>query len=436
MINVMFTILIMLVNVSAVLNVLLILKVFFGSAIKLTNRILFLVGGLYLLVNIGIGLIPGLTSLTIVFVFLFMIVSIFILSNEHKISNCFLAIPAALMYVQWGSVFKLLERLVGLDNLVYHYPEMDVRISTFLPDFILLALMIVIMNKANKGIMETKFTKGEGIVVTIICIIYPVVVAFFDYLDGNINHVLFTPFWLIIMILINVVVIYAVIHRKKAGYYKQVVGQQQEQFQAEYDFFKDYKDNNVDLIKFRHDFNNHMLVVKGLYEKGQYTRANEYIDKLVDATGGLKKTYVTGHEIFDMILKSKAEILGKNNIEFMVEGNLTGLDFIADVDACILFSNLLDNAIEANLNWDALSTTGESKRSIKLIAKTVNKMIYIQLDNTYREGLDNKPTKNNGDVHGIGLQNVREIVEKYNGEQKVYKDNEVYSVKLMFQQNN
>ena len=424
MINVMFTILIMLVNVSAVLNVLLILKVFFGSSIKLTNRILLFVGGIYFLVNIGIGLVPGLTSLTTIFVFLFMVISIFILSQEHKISNCFLAIPAALMYVQWGSVFKLLERLVGLDKLVYHYPEMDVRISTILPDFILLALMIVIMNKANKGIMETKFTKGEGIVITIICIIYPVVVAFFDYLDGNINHVLFTPFWLVIMILVNVVVIYAVIHRKKAGYYKKVAGWQQEQFQAEYDYFKDYRENNVDLIKFRHDFNNHMLVVKGMYEKGQYDRANEYIDKLSEATGGLKKTYVTGHEILDMILKSKAAAMEENNIEFTMEGNLTALDFLEDVDACILFSNIIDNAIEANLNVS-------EGRYIKLSAKTVNKMIYIQLTNPYGEDNEAKVNKTNGDVHGIGLQNVKDIVEKYDGQMDASADAGVYELKIV-----
>ncbi len=426
MINVMFTILIMLVNVSAVLNVLLILKVFFGSSIKLTNRILFLVGGLYLLVNVVIGLIPGLTSLTAIFVFLFMVVSIFILSKEHKISNCFLAIPAALMYVQWGSVFKLLERLVGLDKLVYHYPEMDVRISTFLPDFILLALMIVIMSKANKGIMETKFTKGEGIVVTIICIIYPVVVAFFDYLDGNINHVLFTPFWLIIMILINVVVIYAVIHRKKAGYYKQVVGQQQEKFQAEYEYFREYKKSNKDLIKFRHDFNNHMLVINGMYEKGEYDRANEYIKKLADATGSLKKSFVTGNEILDMILKSKAGIMEENNIKFSMEGNLSALDFMEDVDACILFSNLLDNAIEANMNVDSLM------RYIELSVRIVNKLAYIQLDNSYVVNSGNKPNKTNGNVHGIGLLNVREIVEKYEGQLGIENDEFTYSIKMCF----
>ncbi len=426
MINFILTILIMLVNVSAVLNVLLILKVFFGSALKLTNRALFSVGVLYLLVNVGIGFVPGMTNYTFVVVFLFMVISIFALSQERRIRNCFLAIPAALMYVQWSSVFKLLERLVGLDRLVYHYPEMDVRISTILPDFILLALMILIMNKANKGIMATKLTKGEGVVITIVCIIYPVVVAFFDYLDGQINHVLFTPFWLIAMILINVAVIYAVIHRKKAGYYKQVAGQQKEQFQAEYDYFKEYKKSNKDLIKFRHDFNNHMLVINGMYEKGQYDRANEYIKKLTDATGSLKKAFVTGNEILDMILKSKAGIMEENHIKFSMEGNLSTLDFMEDVDVCILFSNLLDNAIEANMNVARLM------RYIELSVRIVNKLLYIQLDNPFDDNSSNKPNKTNGDVHGIGLQNVREIVEKYEGQLGIEKDDITYSSKMCF----
>ncbi len=424
MIELIINILIMLVNVSAVLNVLLILKVFFGTSIKLTNRILLFVGGLYFVVNIAMGIIPGMINWLTIIVFAFMVVSIFVLSQEKRISNCFLAIPAALIYVQWGSMFKLVERLVGLDKFVYHMPEMDVTVSTILPDYILLAIMIVLMNKVNKELLATKFTRAEGIIITIICIIYPVVVAFFNYLDGQINHVLFSPFWLIVMILINVAVIYAVAHRKKAAYYKKVAANQRVQFQTEYDYFKDYRENNVDLIKFRHDFNNHMLVVKGMYEKGQYDRANEYIDKLSEATGGLKKTYVTGHEILDMILKSKAAAMEEAGIEFTMEGNLTALDFMEDVDACILFSNIIDNAIEANLNVS-------EGRYIKLSAKTVNKMIYIQLTNPYGEDNEAKVNKTNGDIHGIGLQNVKEIVEKYEGQMDASADAGVYELKIV-----
>ncbi|MBQ8167443.1 MAG: GHKL domain-containing protein [Lachnospiraceae bacterium] len=428
MIELIINILIILVNVSAVLNVLLILKVFFGTSIKLTNRILLFVGGLFFVVNIAIGIIPGMLPFLTLIVFAFMVVSIFVLSQEKRISNCFLAIPAALMYVQWGSMFKLVERLVGLDKFVYHMPEMDVTVSTILPDYILLAIMIILMNKVNKELLATKFTKAEGIIITIICIIYPVVVAFFNYLDGQINHVLFSPFWLIVMILINVAVIYSVAHRKKAAYYKKVANNQRQQFQAEYDYFKDYKENNVDIIKFRHDFNNHMLVIKGMFEKGQFDRANEYIEKLSAATGGLKKTYVTGHEILDMILKSKTAAMEEAGIDFSMEGNLTALDFMEDVDACILFSNIIDNAIEANLN---VSESREIKRYIKLSVKTVNKMIYIQLSNPCGEDKDAKVNKTNGDVHGIGLQNVKEIVEKYEGQMDAEKEEE-YVVKLCF----
>lgn len=428
MIELIISILLMLVNVSAVLNVLLILKVFFGTSIKLTNRILLFVGGLYLLVNITMGIIPGMINFLTIIVFAFMVVSIFVLSQEKRISNCFLAIPAALMYVQWGSVFNLIERLIGLDKFVYHMPEMDVTVASILPDYILLVLMIILMNKVNKELLSTKFTKAEGIIITIICIIYPVVVAFFDYLDGQINHVLFGPFWLIAMILINVAVIYAVAHRKKAAYYKRVADNQREQFQTEYDYFKDYKENNVDIIKFRHDFNNHMLVIKGMFEKGQFDRANDYIEKLSEATGGLKKTYVTGHEILDMILKSKAAVMEEAGIEFTMEGNLTALDFMEDVDACILFSNIIDNAIEANLK---VAQSGETKRYIKLSSKTVNRMIYIQLSNPCGEDKEVKINKTNGDVHGIGLFNVKEIVEKYEGQMDAGADAGEYEVKIV-----
>ena len=116
----------------------------------------------------------------------------------------------------------------------------------------------------------------------------------------------------------------------------------------------------------------------------------------------------------------------ENHIKFSMEGNLSALDFMEDVDVCVLFSNLLDNAIEANMNVARLM------RYIELSVRIVNKLLYIQLDNPFDDNSRNKPNKTNGDVHGIGLQNVREIVDKYEGQLGIEKDDITYSSKMCF----
>ena len=84
------------------------------------------------------------------------------------------------------------------------------------------------------------------------------------------------------------------------------------------------------------------------------------------------------------------------------------------VDICILFSNLIDNAIEACCKVQA-------KRYLWMKVTDSPNMLMIILSNPMtgallksEEGI--KTTKEEKNEHGIGLQNVEEIVRKYNGE--------------------
>jgi len=429
MMDILFVLLIILVNVSAVLNVLLILKVFFGATIKLNQRILFIVSGIYLIANVLFVLVPGTDTYTGLFVFAFMIISILVLSQSQRIKNMFLAIPAALMYVQWGSMFNILEQLLGLDKFSYtsRYVQ-NVTVATILPDFILLVILCVLLIKVNKEINSVKFTRTEGVIITIICIVYPIAVAFLDYAQNFIVHPLFKPIWLGIAVLINVAIIYGVAHRKKAAYYKNVANQYKEQFQLEYDYFKDYKKNNNDIIKFRHDWNNHMLVIQEMFEKGEYDRANEYFSKIVSVSKTDKQPYITGNEIVDMILKSKHSDMVEKEIEFNMNGSLVDLQFMEDVDCCILFSNIIDNAIKA-------SKYSDSNKKISLSGKKINNLLYIELMNSVATGdkkMKNIIQKNDGEIHGIGLRNVAEIVKKYNGEHSIEERDGIFTIKFCF----
>lgn len=430
MMDILFVLLIILVNVSAVLNVLLILKVFFGATIKLNQRILLIVSGIYFLINLVLVFLPNADTLVTYVVFLFMVISIMVLSTKHRIKNAFLAIPAALMYVQWGSMFSMLQRLIGLDRFVYTSEHVqNVTFATIVPDFILVAILCVILKKVNKDIISVKFTRTEAVVITIICIVYPVVVAFLNYAEHFVVHKLYKTVWLTIAILINVAIIYAVAHRKKAAYYKNVAEQYKDQFQTEYDFFKDYKQNNSDTIKFRHDWNNHMLVIQEMFDKGEYERANEYFSKLVSVSKTDKQPYITGNEIVDMILKSKHPDMEEKGINFTINGSLVELQFMEDVDCCILFSNIIDNAIAA-------SSCCKDVKNIIMSAKKVNNLVYVELENSVAdsvEQMDNiAKVKKGNEIHGIGLKNVADIVDKYKGEHSIEKGEKIFIIKLCF----
>ena len=83
-------------------------------------------------------------------------------------------------------------------------------------------------------------------------------------------------------------------------------------------------------------------------------------------------------------------------------------------DMCILLGNLLDNAIEA------VRYLSEDRRIITIKMKNPNNFFLMEISNPY-EGERKKKngryvtTKENKDIHGLGLVSVEKIVEKLEG---------------------
>lgn len=83
---------------------------------------------------------------------------------------------------------------------------------------------------------------------------------------------------------------------------------------------------------------------------------------------------LTGNEIVDLILASKTDELEHNQIKITCEGSLETFSFMEHVDCCILFSNLIDNAIEANLKL-------EKGRYITITTNGTNNLLYVEVSN-------------------------------------------------------
>ncbi|MGN0437617.1 MAG: ATP-binding protein, partial [Lachnospiraceae bacterium] len=138
----------------------------------------------------------------------------------------------------------------------------------------------------------------------------------------------------------------------------------------------------------------------------------------------------TGSELLDLILSTKMDILKEHSITLQCKGEFSNLHFDKQVDGCILLSNLLDNAIEAN-------TKIEGNRYIVIKARTTEQLFYLEIRNPMEgklQQVNNRivTTKEKKDNHGIGLQNVYEIIEKYNGKYQIETRNQEYIIKMMF----
>lgn len=131
-----------------------------------------------------------------------------------------------------------------------------------------------------------------------------------------------------------------------------------------------------------------------------------------------------------MILSTKMNELEANEITLQCKGVLSEFNFMKYTDGCILLSNLIDNAVEANIKV-------KGEHYILLAAKKTEQLFYLEIRNPMEGKLQQEDdriltTKTEKEKHGIGLQNVYDILEKYNGEYHITTQNGEYAMQMIF----
>ena len=189
--------------------------------------------------------------------------------------------------------------------------------------------------------------------------------------------------------------------------------------------------------KVRHEMKNHMANIKGLTEAGEYGEIEEYVRRMDETMQELEYKYVTGNAVTDVIINDKCRRAEKAGIRFDADFRYGGE--IPVFDMGIILNNLLDNAIEA---CEKLET---GKGFIRLSLKRKKQFLILYVENSFdgavpvSKGSPLPPTTKQSILpgiiteHGIGLENVRDIAERYFGGVNIKVKRDVFHVTVMLQ---
>ena len=279
-----------------------------------------------------------------------------------------------------------------------------------------LFVMIKIFSKIAKSHFEEKLKWKDWallIAIPVISLLTMIVTMWGNVQSQTIN------FWTIInligLMVLNVIVFYLVdrlskqyqMERNNAILVQQVEIEEKslEVLEATYDTVRSIS----------HDFKNHFACVNGLLEIGDYEEAKKYIRGIHDITTTSILAVDTHNNVIDSILNQKYVIANKRDISLNVLiHDLQELPFETR-DLVTILSNALDNAIEA-----CEKQSGHKSIDLKIARTEAN--IIISVTNpvhhkvAIREGNQIPTSKEDGENHGVGLRNVRMIVEKYHGD--------------------
>lgn len=175
--------------------------------------------------------------------------------------------------------------------------------------------------------------------------------------------------------------------------------------------FEEIDNTYQEMRGWRHDYKNHMQVLKIYVEKKEWENALEYIAQMNQDLCEVDHVIKTGNIMADAIVNSKVSLAKTKQIQLDVTAKIPKKLPLSDVEFCVLFGNLMDNAIES-----CEKIALEKDRFIRVYIGMFKKQFYMSITNATNENRRvKKYYSRKGDGHGFGLYRIDRIIRERNG---------------------
>lgn len=173
---------------------------------------------------------------------------------------------------------------------------------------------------------------------------------------------------------------------------------------------------------YRHDLRHHMNFIQNCLVNNQTEQALDYINEININLDNTRITRYCNNEAINLILSSYINKAHEADITTHVSVTASDFSGYKITDLCSLLANAIENAINAcvhpstdNINNSDIQSDNGRKITIKMFEK--NNKICINISNTYSDEPQfvNQIPVTSQLGHGIGIQSIISVVEKYNG---------------------
>lgn len=199
------------------------------------------------------------------------------------------------------------------------------------------------------------------------------------------------------------------------------------QYMTEY--LNEQNARNQSMRDFKHDFKNHIHVIKSYMEMEMQDKSVSYINDINGFVDDATHNNITGNVNVDIAIDSKIKNIQKLGASVNIDASIPkDIEFEMFYIITIL-GNLLDNAYEALLNTEV--------KECFIVLNCISDNLYIMISNSHSNKLStvNKKfitTKNDkSSEHGLGLGSVKKCVSKLNGTINIMPNKELFKVEIV-----
>lgn len=187
------------------------------------------------------------------------------------------------------------------------------------------------------------------------------------------------------------------------------------------------KNNYMYWEKSIHDYKNTIVCLNSMLDDSDNVSLREYLDKEMGHIQKEQHIVNCGNPTLNSILSMKWVLADSKQVYFSIQGRVKEKLPIPEIQMGRLVGNLIDNAIEGAIY-------SKDKSYVEVILNQTEDIFMLDVMNSATaEKIEfTKSAKKNGNMHGIGLQSIREIVDENNGVFEIIQRENVVTTKVEF----
>lgn len=392
------------------------------TAITVVVIVLFLTSGKFLVKYSSFGIVLWIITAVVIF-------RIAIKGSFFEI--LFIVLMVLNLYVNIVAIAKVIVNSLSLNlpfSMVYALVVIGVLI-------VCIPLLWILMVRLYKQVVEFEgnfsFWKYIWVIPALIYMIFFVKIVG-DYWKAHVPtngvDITFTVLWAVTTYTFFLVTLLMLIQTYRgitAAQQTKLISSQLRMQEDQYQRMIENVENNARL---RHDWRHHLLSIDSFLD-------NKDMEGLRNYMKALAPEYLAGEDIsfcqnpvVNAILMHYYTVASAEGIVVTVKANVRESLNIPDTDLCIVFGNLVENAVEA------CATREKNPRTIEIKADVEGRQLVLAIRNTYQRAVifrDKQYYSTKHEGEGMGIASVKRIVEKNKGVMEIHYDEDNFTVQVM-----
>lgn len=320
--------------------------------------------------------------------------------------------------------------IIGLFNTDIKFANNSIfsyLVGLLFSKFITYLIILLIYKSKHKLMNEVSNLNMIYLIILPISTIF-VIISQYEFIlnEKHIPLMILSTAGLFLLIISNILIFHIIDRQNELIVIREKLNASKKLLKVQADYYDELIDSEKELRKIRHNLKSLFLGLKSMLQKNQI---NSVIEKIDENLSEIDKQIITTSgcsSILDIVLLSKSKLSQSKGITITSNKKILSAIKMEDVDQAVLFSNILDNAIEAAENeiFKAIEINVYSDND-NFIFKCSNPCsANINVDNLNTTKIDEKN-------HGFGILSIKSIVEKYHGEYVFSRNDNIFNISLI-----